>query len=236
MVTQLNNVWATAEKKIPYGHAGEYMTENPEFHAGSATHMPLPERAFSGCGTGSRWSEKVKELNQLKNGVVWLVPVLVTNIDVDEHPSQPSTVGEKLTAIRDAFGLSTAALASILIASRASVYSWLENKTPNDNFVRRIDQLNTIAAKWKELNPYHFTPGRQMKQKLGEGAPMLEQLSREELDLAEIRAGMTALLALMKKYRERMDKAKRRASKVSGDMEGHREILERVTGSITADR
>ena len=74
-----------------------------------------------------------------------------------------------------------------------------------------------------------------MKQKLGEGASMLERLSREELDLDVIKAGMMDLLVLMKKYRERMEKAKTRASKAPDDITGQKEILERITGSITAD-
>ncbi|MEN8130518.1 MAG: hypothetical protein ABFS45_10070 [Pseudomonadota bacterium] len=236
-----NNDWATDDKKLPFERAGAYMPESWESQSSCAVQIPLlPERTFSGRGTGSRWSVAWEELNQqaipVNIGNAWLVLVVGAEAEAKKQPSLPSTIGEKLTAIRDTFGLSTAALASILRASRASVYNWLDNETATDNFMQRIDRLSTIAAEWKEMNPFHFTPGRLMKQKLGEGAPMLERLSREELDLAEIHAGMTDLLALITKYRERMDKVKTRASKAPNDREGHREVLERITGSITADR
>ncbi|MCB1761599.1 MAG: hypothetical protein KDI27_00480 [Gammaproteobacteria bacterium] len=236
----INNMWATNEKKPPFEYAGAYMPEAWEAQSSSAVHIPLlPERTYSGRGTGSRWSDALEVLTQhaipVKVGDAWLVLVVSTDADFEKRTSSPATVGEKLTTIRDTFGLSTAALASVLRASRASVYNWLDNETPTDYFVLRIDQLITIAADWKDLNPFHFTPGRLMKQKLGEGAPMLERLSREELDPEEIKAGMTGLVALMKKHRERMDKTKTRASKAPDDTAGQKEILERVTGSITAN-
>jgi hypothetical protein len=76
----------------------------------------------------------------------------------------------------------------------------------------------------------------QMKQKLGDGPSMLDRLSREELNMAEIRSGMDSLLALMNKQRERMDRAKARSAKVPADTESHRELLERLTGSVSADQ
>jgi len=231
-----NNMWETNGKKLPFEYAGAYMPEVWEAESSSAVHMPLlPERTYSGQGTGSRWSEALEELTQhaihVNVGGAWLVLVVRTEADTE----MPATVGEKLITIRDTFGLSTAVLASALKASRASVYNWLDNETPTDNFMQRIEQLTNISSDWKDLNPFHFTPGRLMKQKLGEGTPMLERLSREELDMEEIKEGMTGLLALIKKHKERMDKAKARASKSPGDTAAQAEILERITGSITAD-
>jgi DNA-binding transcriptional regulator YiaG len=234
----LTNSWITTDKKLPFEHASEYLPEPLEPQNSSGVKISLvPEGAFSGRGTGSRWSEAMAELSQhailVNIGNAWPVLVLGTNLD---KSLSPTTVGEKLTTIRDTFGLSAAALATILRASRASVYNWLENEIPSDNFLQRIDQLSTIAADWKEMNPFHFSPGRLMKQKLGDGITMLERLSRKKLDLTVIQSGMQDLLMLMKKHKERMDKAKIRASKVTDDIEGHREILERATGSITTDR
>lgn len=241
MGTQFPNAWVADNKKLPFEHACAYMPETWEPQSGSAVRMPiLPERTFSGRGTGSRWSEALAELAQhvipVSIGDAWLVLVVGTNAEIEKQLLPPPTVSEKLIAIRDAFGLSAAALALILRASRASVYNWLENETPTDNFVQRIDQLSAITSEWQNMNLFHFSPGRLMKQKLGEGAAMLERLSREELDPVEIQTGMRDLVALMTKHRERLDKSKARVTKAPADVEDHREILERLTGSITADR
>jgi transcriptional regulator with XRE-family HTH domain len=245
MGTEFNNYWETSNKKLPFEHTCVYTPESWELQSSSATQMQLlTEHAFLEHGSGSYWVEMLSGLPQHKTpvipvniGGVWSVLVVDAGVGIEKQLSSPASVGEKLTDIRDSFGLSAAALASILRASRASVYNWLENEIPTDNFVQRIEQLSTIVAQWQEMNPFHFPPGRLMKQKLGKGVPMLERLSREELDSVEIQTGMGDLLTLMTKHRERMDKAKRRASSNGPiDSADHREILERVTGSITADR
>ena len=155
---------------------------------------------------------------------------------LEEETPITATVVEKLNAIRDSFGFSMSSLANILVASRASVYNWLENETPTERFVQRIEKLYEITQKWEAKNPYHYAPGRLLKQKLGDGPSMFERLSHDELDLDEIRNGMDSLLVLMNKQRERMDHAKARSAKAPADTESHKEILERLTGSVTADR
>jgi len=197
----------------------------------------LAETIFTSCGSGS-WCDAV--FSQLKENVTrdyffgsWTVNYLPTEGNVVD--TTPPTIAEKLIKVQDTFGLSTATLADILRASRASVYNWFENETPSTVFVQRIEKLYEIAQEWEDHNPYHYAPGRLMKQKLGDAPSMYELLSHEELIRDEICNGMESLLALMNKQQEKMDRAKTRSEKASADTESHRELLERLTGSITAD-
>ncbi len=198
----------------------------------------LPESLVTSCGSGS-WCEEAFSL--LRERVVednfsggWTVLIFAPE-EVAEQ-ALPPTIVEKLEEIRSSFGVSIASLAEILGASRASVYNWLENETPTERFIQHIDALYEVAHEWKEKNPYHYPPGRLMKQKLADGPSMHERLSREEPDVNEIHNGMDNLLALMGKQREMMDRAKARSAKAASDPESHKELLERLTGSVTADK
>jgi len=190
------------------------------------------------CGSGS-WCDAV--FPQLKETISrdysigdWTVISLPSGETAEEF--SPPTIAEKLDEIRDAFGLSMAALADVLKVSRASVYNWLENEPRGTNVVQRIETLYNVAQGWKGKNPYHYAPGKLMKQKLGDGPSMFDRLCREELDMDKIHSGMDSLLLLMNKQRERMDRAKARSAKIPAGTEGHRELLERLTGSVTADK
>ena len=191
-------------------------------------------------GSGSRLNivvphPKLRGKNRPRNYSPNLSDIVLSAEILEEETLIAATLVEKLNAIRDSFGLSMAALANILGASRASVYNWLENETPTERFVQRIEKLYGIAREWEDKNPYHYAPNRLLKQKLGDGPSMFERLSRDELDLDEIRNGMDRLLVLMNKQRERMDHVKARSAKAPVDTESHKEILERLTGSVTAD-
>lgn len=142
---------------------------------------------------------------------------------------------EKLDTIRDAFGLSAGSLAEILKVYRASVYNWIEHELPTERFAQRIDQLYSIAKKWESMNVYHYPPGKLMKQKLGDGLSMQDRLRREVPDTGGIPKGLEDLQALMHNQREKMDHVKIRSSKAQGDTASQKEILERITGSITSD-
>ncbi len=239
------NRWIENEPKHPLAHthwAMNYLPAPLEKGDGTGIRELLVERLeglFTSCGSGS-WCDAA--FSQLKERVTrdyfsgdWTVVFLNSDEEAEKALEAP-TVVEKLTKIRDAFGLSMAALADIIRASRASVYNWFENETPSEGFVQRIEKLHEIAQEWKAANPYHYGPGKLMKQKLGDGASMHERLSREEPDINEIREGMKSLLALMNKQREMMDRAKARSAKTPSDSENHKELLERLTGSVSADK
>ncbi len=198
----------------------------------------LVEDLISNCGSGSRCDATYATLREYirlqpcSGG--WATLSIVFEKETKAPP--PPTIGEKLDRIRDAFGLSMSALADVLQASRASVYNWYETAPRSEHILQRIETLLGIAQNWQEMNPYHYPPGKLMKQKLGDGPSMLEHLGREELDIEEIQKGLEGLLALMRKQRERMDRAMARSTNAPTDSESHKELLERITGSVTADK
>ena len=163
----------------------------------------------------------------------WKVPYLA--FEETKKEAAPATIAEKLDLIRSAFGLSMSALAKVLRSSRASIYNWYETEPRSDEVLHRIDTLNDIALQWKKMNPYHYAPGKLMKQQLADGPSLLERFSQEKLDRESIQQGLEGMLVLMKKQRARMDRAKARSAKVSAEDESHRELLERLTGSTTAN-
>lgn len=230
--------WTPGKLPLPFGHVSAYKPEPLEVSSGSSIHVLLGSVGmFTICGSGSRFDAALAGLIRHPIPVhapdVW--PVIILSSEI-EATGTPPTIAEKLNEVRDAFGLSMAALADILKASRASVYNWFENETPSEGFVRRIETLYRIAQGWETKNPYHYAPGRLMKQKLGDGPSMFERLSGEELNLDEISNGIDGLLVLMNKQREKMDRAKMRSAKAPADDEGNKELLERLTGSVTADK
>ncbi len=239
MATQQDQIgWTSRKFPLPLGHVLAYEPEPLEVSSGSSIHVLLgSEGMFTICGSGSRFDAALAGLIRYPTPVhtpdVWPVIILSSEIEATDTPP---TIAEKLSTIQNAFGLSVASLATILRASRAIVYIWLENGPPTERFVQRIEKLHEIAQEWEAKNPYHYAPGKLMKQKLGDGPSMFERLSGEGLSLDEIRNGIDSLLVLMNKQRERMDRAKARSAKVPEDSESHKELLERITGSVSADR
>lgn len=214
-----------------------YETATNRESSSARVHGQLVERLLTDCGSGSR---RDSVFAGLKEQIVsdtytgdWTVHIFPSAIAVIE--AVPPTMVEKLGTIRDAFGLSAGSLADILKASRASVYNWLEHELPTERFTQRIDQLYSIAKKWESMNVYHYPPGKLMKQKLGDGPSIQDRLRREVLDTTEISKGLEDLLALMRNQREKIDHARIRSSKAQGDTASQKEILERITGSITSD-
>ena len=240
MTYQAANRWIENEEKHSLAHphpAMNYLPAPLEKAGSTGIRGLLVENLFTNCGSGS-WCDAM--FSQLKENVTrdyfsgdWTVIFLASGEKTEKI--LPPTIAEKLNDVRDAFGLSMAALADILKASRASVYNWFEKEPQSADIVQRIETLYGIAREWETKNPYHYAPSRLMKQKLGDGPSMYERLHREELNLDEIRNGMDSLLVLMKKQRERMDRAKARSAKAPADAEVHGELLERLTGSVTAD-
>ena len=145
------------------------------------------------------------------------------------------TAAQMINIIKDKLGLSMAALAKILNVARASLYNWLENEPRDDEVIERVEMLYEIANRWKEKNPFHYPPGKLLKENLGNGPSMAERLGRRELDRGEIEEGMNLLLELMKIRRKSMDKAKAISEKSVIDSDSRRETLERLTGSVSLE-
>jgi transcriptional regulator with XRE-family HTH domain len=221
--------------------AMNFAPEPLEEHRSTGIWVLLGHSGLITCiGSGSQLNvvvshPKLRKENRLRKYSPSLADIVLSAEILEEETLIAATVVEKLNSIRDSFGFSMAALANILGASRASVYNWLEDETPTERFIQRIEKLYEIVQEWETKNPYHYAPGRLLKQKLGAGPSMFERLSHDELNLDDIRNGMDSLLVLMNKQRERMDRAKARSAKAPADTESHKEILERLTGSVTAD-
>jgi len=231
--------WIENEAHRPqHAHLEAYYSAPKEKTEATGIWALSIEDILRNCGSGSRCDAAFAYLREHICRYQFSGDWIVLRLDLREETEEisPPTVGEKFDQIRDAFGLSMSALADILQSSRASVYNWFETEPRSTEILERIETLAEIAQKWQGMNPYHYAPSKLIKQKLGDGPSMLECFSRDVLDKDEIQNGLESLLALMKKQRERMDRAKARSSKILADNESHKELLERLTGSVTADK
>lgn len=151
------------------------------------------------------------ELKQQPVARNWNTVVIQLVADPMEAIHAPlMTTADKLDLIKAAFDISLSNFAKILRISRPSLYSWLEGEEPREASVQRIEQISEYARRWNELNQFHFSPAPLFRQKLGDTPSMLERLMREELDQGEIEEGLKAVLELMQRRRDRMDRSKQR--------------------------
>jgi DNA-binding transcriptional regulator YiaG len=66
----------------------------------------------------------------------------------------PITVPQKLESIREAFGLSTSALADVLAVSRPTIYQWIKGQSePSGENRARLERVSLLAAKWRDSFP-----------------------------------------------------------------------------------
>lgn len=237
---QIAKPWLENEANPPrYQRPIAHYFPTPRERVGATRIRDLSvEDLLDNCGSGS-WCDAIfptlrEYVSHPPFSGDWVVGVF--DFAKETEALSPPTVGEKLDEIRGSFGLGMTTLANILKASRASVYNWLEDEPRSTDAIQRIEAVYAIAKEWGNKNPFHYVPGKLMKQKLGDDPSMLERLTREELNLDEIRGGMGGLLALMNKQRQRMDHAKMRSSKSVVDSESHKELLERLTCSVTSDK
>lgn len=234
---QTNVPWVagTPPPKHPYleGHyfTHEERSESTGIRAFSIESLLSSHSSGSECAT--IFDALKDHIREFVLSRYWKVPYLAFQESTEE--ATPATIAEKLDQIRNAFGLSMTALAKALQSSRASIYNWYETEPHRDDALKRIEALHDIARQWKEMNPYHYAPGKLMKQKLADGPSLLERLSEERLDNESIQRGLEGLLLLMEKQRKRMDRAKARSAKVSAEDESHEELMERLTGTVNAN-
>lgn len=230
--------WADRTPPLKTLYMEEHYSTPEEWDETTGIRPGSAESLLFSCRSGSRFERVVEGLIKfIRESEVsgYRIPYLVFE-KITEDKLAPATVAEKLSLIRDAFGLSMSAMSDVLRSSRASVYNWYETEPSGKEVLRRIDDLYEIAQQWNDMNPYHYAPGKLMKQKLADGPSMLERLGQETLDRQTIRLGLEGLLALMRKQRERMDRAKTRSANLPQNSESHKELMERLTGSVTAGR
>lgn len=165
------------------------------------------------------------------------VTVEIQNPD-EEHALekiQLRTTAEKLEIIKDIFGISLSQLAKILRTSRPSIYSWLEGEEPREATEQRIREIYGYAEHWREINQYHFSPAPLFRQPLGNSLSMLDRLTKANLNDEEIENGLTSILELMQRRRERMDRSKHKTKNSSlseSEVMQHRHNLTQTIGSI----
>ena len=231
--------WAEAEPNQRHPHPVIHYFPAPMDRSDTTGKTRISVEEFlNNCGSGSWCDTTYAAIREYIRSQPLYGEWMTLSVVFEEEPKtlSPLTAGEKLDRIRGAFGLSMSALADILRASRASAYNWYETAPRSENILQRIETLFEIMRNWQEMNRFHYAPGKLMKQKLGAGPSMLERLGREMLDREEIQAGLESLLVLMEKQRQRMDRAKARSGNTPVDSESHRELLEGITGSVTADK
>jgi len=75
-----------------------------------------------------------------------------------QQATAPVTIPQKIESIREAFGVSTSALAEILGVSRPTVYQWIKGQSePSGDNKARLDRIALLAATWnKEFPAMHM--------------------------------------------------------------------------------
>jgi len=72
-----------------------------------------------------------------------------------QHAAAPITVPQKIESIREAFSLSTSALAEILGVSRPTIYQWIKGQQEPQSVENRVrlDRVALLAAVWRKAFP-----------------------------------------------------------------------------------
>jgi DNA-binding transcriptional regulator YiaG len=99
-----------------------------------------------------------------------------------QQATAPITVPQKLESIREAFGLSTSALADVLAVSRPTIYQWIKGQSePSGENRARLERVSLLAAKWRDS-----FPGMSMDHWLTDNEPgepsLLDLLKAEDQD------------------------------------------------------
>ncbi len=172
-------------------------------------------------------------IHRAEIGAGWgAVKVVFNADDLLLEAEQISITAEKIELIRSAFGFSVSQLAKILRTSRTSVYAWIDGEEPRERTMLRVEQIYQFAKYWSDMNPYHFSPGPVMRQKLGNSPSMLEQLEQEILDVAVIEQGLGMVLELMHRKHERMHRASQRTGKAAASDSVKRDRRHALTSVI----
>ncbi len=109
------------------------------------SQLDMPARVISGILLGAAVSpgDIVKYQQE---------PVTIEN--ACQQATAPVTIPQRIESIREAFGLSTSALAEILCVSRPTIYQWLKGQSePSGDNKARLDRIALIAATWNKAFP-----------------------------------------------------------------------------------
>lgn len=174
----------------------------------------------------------VPVIHRAEIGAGWGAAMVFGADDLLLESEKVSITAEKIELIRSAFGVSVSQLAKILRTSRTSVYAWIDGEEPRERTMQRVEQIHQFAKYWSEMNPYHFSPGPVLRQKLGDSPSMLELLEQEVLDAAVIEQGLGTVLELMHRKHDRMHRASQRTGKVGVSDSVKRDRRHALTSAI----
>jgi DNA-binding transcriptional regulator YiaG len=133
----------------------------------------------------------------------------VIQIEVGQQAIAPITVPQKLECIREAFGVSTSALADVLAVSRPTVYQWIKGQSePTGENRNRLDQVALHAATWRKA-----FPGENMDHWLTDSEPgqtsLLDLLRQESQDTGAIRQLMVTRMQQAREANQRIEAARK---------------------------
>jgi DNA-binding transcriptional regulator YiaG len=164
------------------------------------SQLDLPARVISGVLLGAAVSPG--EIVKYQQEVV-----------VIEHAclqaATPVTTPHKIESIREAFGLSTTALAEILGVSRPTIYQWIKGQSePSGENRNRLDQVAFLAAGWNKAfsaeNMDHWLTDSEP------GAPSLMDLLRQDThDTAAINQLMITRIRQAHEANQRIEAARK---------------------------
>jgi len=195
-----------------FRHASQYLADKNQIcDPGSGTNV---NGALIIAGAGDPWSVS-RFGNQLQHVPVqksqygnWYV-IELREIRDEQAILPVLTTEDKLKDTMRIFGLSISHLANVLCSSRPSVHYWLDGAEPRGaNIINRIDQLYQLAQQWKDSSPYHFSPGRLLRQALGNAPSMLQLLEADPINLQEITNSFKQLLELMQRKNEQLERSR----------------------------
>lgn len=123
----------------------------------------------------------------------------IFTIDLSKiFPSQKidsiSSPQKQLQFLKNDLGFNISEIASILNATRPSIYSWLENTPPANKTQKRLDEIYNVLFKWETstLGPINHLSRR----KLFENRSLYEFLCDENLNIK----ALSQCLDIIKKY------------------------------------
>lgn len=185
--------------------------------------IPRSSKLFSNvwCGSVIAYDDQNTSSNVLEE------------VETDTGESVVS-IDEKLNHIRSSLDISISILAKILHTSRPSVYAWLNGDIPRDFTMFRIQSIYQIAQYWDNINHYHFGPGSLLRQPIGNTASIIELLSEENLNEDEIKSGLSVVMGIMDRKRQKMDQSINRtqiSQKSPSEKAKNRRFLTRTLGS-----
>lgn len=245
MTAQNQVTWQNIDKSFNEDQQrkqGEYHAFGPFCTYGSGDHKSVGILEYYKRFFGNPVSRKdtilflITDSNENKRpipGTDWTTSSTKGNAsEVDELLVQ--TTAEKLSEIQNIFGLSISHLAKILRSSRPSVYAWIGGEAPRDNIVDRIEILHQISKRWEKINPYHYSPGRLMRQPLGNQPSMLEYLTKETINTEKIEKALKILLELVQRQRVQMDSIKLRSEKTISYEMGEKSTRRRLSRIVAS--